>query len=379
MAEKRLFQEYKQLLKTPASVNNPQIVDLRPVDVENSIFKWQAVIVKRTKADSPYYYNGQWTLDIDVDAQYPRKPAKITFSPATRILHPNIRLETGEICLDILTDDAWSPAWNLVHLVGAILILLDEPEPDSPLNVDSANLYRSDKLAFESAVQHTMWKHNTLIETAKTTSGVKNSMGEDNYRKSEQNDKHIAEEKQPTEEKNPSKEGKDTRKTDTETITDKKETGNDKEIEQIQDGVHVLNLSHDGCTISDQKNTGISQDSERPNPEIEEQDFEFIHDIGRHITQQFLKKATEVQIASPPNQQHVSSSHQLAAVHQHVSNNVAKQIEQICSRGASRIHSPTVDTFDKKADIMSAKESFLEKIDQQVDEIRRLQEKKSLV
>ncbi|OBA21941.1 UBC-like protein, partial [Metschnikowia bicuspidata var. bicuspidata NRRL YB-4993] len=162
MAEKRLFREFKQLRHTPASCSNPQILELAPVDAEESIFKWFATIVKRDRHDSLFYYNGQWELDITVPPLYPSKPPRITFSAESKITHPNINFDTGEICLDILKDELWSPAWNLEHLVGAVLMLLDEPEPDSPLNVDLANLFRSDKLAFESAAQYTMWKYNTL-------------------------------------------------------------------------------------------------------------------------------------------------------------------------------------------------------------------------
>lgn len=172
MAEKRLFKEYGQLNKVPASQNNPQIVALQPKDPEN-IFEWEATICKPSKSHSPYYYKGQWNLDISVTPQYPIQPPKIKFDRKTPICHPNINIDTGEICLDILKSENWSPAWNLEHLVGAILMLIDDPEPDSPLNIDLANLFRSDKLGFESFVQFTIWKYNTFYEDTKETSGIK--------------------------------------------------------------------------------------------------------------------------------------------------------------------------------------------------------------
>ncbi|CAH6723087.1 hypothetical protein CLIB1444_12S03950 [[Candida] jaroonii] len=174
MAEKRLFKEFGQLNKVPASQNNPQIITLQPKDPEN-IFEWEATICKPSKSHSPYYYKGQWNLDISVTSQYPIQPPKIKFDRKTPICHPNINIETGEICLDILKSENWSPAWNLEHLVGAILMLIDDPEPDSPLNIDSANLFRSDKIGFESFVQFTIWKYNTFYEDVKETSGVKST------------------------------------------------------------------------------------------------------------------------------------------------------------------------------------------------------------
>ena len=173
MAEKRLLVELKQVSSTPPHTQNHQILELFPKDPDTSLFQWTAVIAKPTINDSPYYYNGQWTLDIEADSSYPIKPPKITFSRSTPINHPNINIDTGEICLDILHSDGWSPAWNLVSLVEAILVLLNDPEPNSPFNVDLANLFRHDKVAFESMAQFTIWKYLTLYESTKNTSGVR--------------------------------------------------------------------------------------------------------------------------------------------------------------------------------------------------------------
>lgn len=173
MAEKRLFKELKQLKKTHPSASNNQILDLGPLNEDESIFTWRAVIAKPTREDSAFYYNGQWKLDIIADSSYPIKPPAIRFSGATPINHPNVNFDTGEICLDILKSDGWSPAWNLEHLVLAILMLIDDPEPDSPLNVDLANLFRSDKTAFESVVQYNLWRYNTLYEGTRDATGVK--------------------------------------------------------------------------------------------------------------------------------------------------------------------------------------------------------------
>lgn len=185
MAEKRLLQELNQLSRTAPSKTNPQIIELAPIDSSESLLEWHAIIAKESRDDSPYYYNGQWNLLISVGKEYPMKPPTIRFDAGTPINHPNINLKTGEICLDILKSEAWSPAWNLLHLVGAILLLLDDPEPDSPLNIDLANLFRHDKVAFESMVQFTMWKYGTFCDSrARDRSGIKVIKGvslEDSY------------------------------------------------------------------------------------------------------------------------------------------------------------------------------------------------------
>lgn len=56
-------------------------------------------------------------------------------------MHPNIAVDTGEICLDLLKD-AWTPTYGILESVRAVRMLLAYPEVDSPLNVDAAVLLR---------------------------------------------------------------------------------------------------------------------------------------------------------------------------------------------------------------------------------------------
>jgi peroxin-4 len=83
--------------------------------------------------DSPYK-DGIFEVKINLPSNYPMAPPKIIF--ITKIFHPNVNYETGEICLDILKDQ-WSPVWTLESTCLAILDLLNHPNPDSPLNCDA--------------------------------------------------------------------------------------------------------------------------------------------------------------------------------------------------------------------------------------------------
>ena len=144
---KRLLKEYstiqKELGLSPAHPHrspsaHPDLLELRPWDVEGEdLSEWTAVI------SGPFatpYSGGVFELTIAVPPNYPTKPPQMKFR--TKIFHPNISWKDGEICLDVLQGQ-WTPAWTLSSACTAVLALLDSPEPDSPLNVDAATLYRT--------------------------------------------------------------------------------------------------------------------------------------------------------------------------------------------------------------------------------------------
>lgn len=86
---------------------------------------------------------GLWQLAIRIPPTYPLTPPTITF--VTPICHPNVHIKTGEICLDLLKT-AWSPAYTVSATLTSVHQLLTSAEPDSPLNVDIAQLFRQGDL-----------------------------------------------------------------------------------------------------------------------------------------------------------------------------------------------------------------------------------------
>ena len=84
------------------------------------------------------YESGWFAAGFDIPVDYPFRPPK--FKIFTKILHPNIGAESGEVCLDILSAEYWTPALRLGKLLLSVVALLAAPEPHDPMNVEAAAL-----------------------------------------------------------------------------------------------------------------------------------------------------------------------------------------------------------------------------------------------
>ncbi|RDA96084.1 hypothetical protein CP533_5929 [Ophiocordyceps camponoti-saundersi (nom. inval.)] len=121
---------------------------LGPVSDE-ALLEWQGVI--NGEGIGGGYDGGRWLISISIPPSYPLHPPKIHFS--TAIVHANVSLKSGEVCLDLLAE-AWTPAYSILECVRALRFLLACPEVDSPLNVDVAALLRQgDRLGARRLVE----------------------------------------------------------------------------------------------------------------------------------------------------------------------------------------------------------------------------------
>ena len=136
-ALKRIQKELKQFNEEP-----PEGFSAGPVD-DSDMFKWEASI---TGPEESPYEGGTFQLSIEFPKDYPYKPPKVEFT--TKVYHPNVK-NTGTICLDMLKD-AWSPDISVGKMLLEIQSLLINPNIDHPLEPDIANLYKSDKAAYDA-------------------------------------------------------------------------------------------------------------------------------------------------------------------------------------------------------------------------------------
>ena len=78
---------------------------------------------------------------------YPFNPPLIKF--ISNVFHTNISTN-GSICLDILKEQGeWVPAYNFARVIMSIILLYQEPNTDSPYNVDASKLYSKCSIDYE--------------------------------------------------------------------------------------------------------------------------------------------------------------------------------------------------------------------------------------
>jgi len=89
---------------------------------------------------------------------YPYQPPSFKFL-TKNICHPNVYAD-GNLCISILhkpgedeqSGELASERWNVLHgvesVLRSVLLLLDDPEINSPANVDASVLYRDNKTEY---------------------------------------------------------------------------------------------------------------------------------------------------------------------------------------------------------------------------------------
>mmetsp|Transcript_10163 Transcript_10163/g.12329 ORF Transcript_10163/g.12329 Transcript_10163/m.12329 type:complete len:152 (-) Transcript_10163:111-566(-) len=129
---RRLTKELDSLEKDPVDG-----VMVGPVD--DDIYHWQAML--EGPAGTPYE-GGLFEVDVAFPSEYPFKAPKVKFN--TQIYHPNIKKDTGEICADVIVNN-WAPTLNVRYVLSTVKQLLEDPNPDSPLEAEIAELFSNDK------------------------------------------------------------------------------------------------------------------------------------------------------------------------------------------------------------------------------------------
>ena len=125
---------------------------------EDNIFKWDVVIIG---SNDSFYESSVFNAEIEFPKDYPLNPPTFVFK--TKIFHPNI-YEDGRVCISILhppgndefgyekAEERWRPVHTFSSIILSIISLLNDPNDESPANINAAKIWREDKKEFQRIV-----------------------------------------------------------------------------------------------------------------------------------------------------------------------------------------------------------------------------------
>ena len=140
---RRVIKEFKEIedyIKSEPS-DNHRFLEIRTIN--DNILNMEITFMG--PKESPYEEIIS-TISIQIPKEYQHRAPNMNFK--NKIYHPNVG-NGGNICLDILKDQ-WRPIYTLRTTLMSIISLLNDPNPDSPLNGEAARGYKNglkDKVA----------------------------------------------------------------------------------------------------------------------------------------------------------------------------------------------------------------------------------------
>ena len=120
---------------------------------ENNPLKWEILIAG--PKGTPYE-GGTFRLSCVFPENYPFKAPSIKFD--SKIYHPNVNKDTGEICQDIYEKD-WVPTKKVSGVVQLIISMMIVPNVDSPIEASIAEEYRNNKAQYNKNAQEWTQKY----------------------------------------------------------------------------------------------------------------------------------------------------------------------------------------------------------------------------
>jgi len=132
-------------------------------DETSSILKWRFALMV-INPDSAFN-GGYFRAEMVFTDEYPYQPPKFRF--LIPITHPNIYPD-GQLCISILhkpgedvmsgedASERWSPLQGAESVFRSVLLLLDDPEINSPANVDAGVMYRDRRDEYNRKARETV-------------------------------------------------------------------------------------------------------------------------------------------------------------------------------------------------------------------------------
>ncbi|KAH0793260.1 ubiquitin-conjugating enzyme E2 2 [Histomonas meleagridis] len=141
-AKKKLLDQYKRLQK-----EDKDVAGVKAAPSPDNIMEWNAII---SGPPDTIWEGGVFKMKLEFTEDYPQTAPIVKF--VTPIFHPNV-YGNGKICVDTLQKE-WSPYYTIAALLQCIRSLLNEPNPDSPANIEASDMYKAYIKAKEEGVEN---------------------------------------------------------------------------------------------------------------------------------------------------------------------------------------------------------------------------------
>ena len=132
---------------------------------ENDFFKWTVCF---TGPEDTLYEGGFFKAILTFPKDFPQNPPEMKF--ITEMWHPNIHPD-GKVCISILhppgfdryneqesAEERWRPVLGVEQILVSVISMLNDPNCDSPANVDAAVMLRKNPEEYKKKVRKLVLK-----------------------------------------------------------------------------------------------------------------------------------------------------------------------------------------------------------------------------
>ncbi|KAJ5069638.1 ubiquitin-conjugating enzyme e2 t [Anaeramoeba ignava] len=167
------------------------------IKIGEKIDKFEAIIIGPEKTP---YENGEFKIEIVIPENYPLQPPNIRF--LTPIYHPNID-DQGRICLDTLKmagknrEGGWNCALSIGTLIQMVRLLLETPNPDDGLMLESSKEFVQNRDLFNQkarnfTISHAINNKSNLNKSNLNQSNLnKSNLNQPNLNESNKNETNL--------------------------------------------------------------------------------------------------------------------------------------------------------------------------------------------
>jgi ubiquitin-conjugating enzyme E2 G1 len=132
---------------------------------DNDFYKWTVCF---TGPEDTIYEGGFFKAILTFPDDFPQNPPEMKF--ITEMWHPNI-YKDGRVCISILhspgvdrfneqesAEERWRPVLGVEQILVSVVSMLNEPNCDSPANIDASVQFRDHKEEYKKKVRQLVLK-----------------------------------------------------------------------------------------------------------------------------------------------------------------------------------------------------------------------------